>query len=125
MQDIIQMGSVEKLIYCYFDALYRADIDTLQTLFHRSASICADLSGEIIIDTPEAFFADIGARPSMQRQNIDCRCAIAHLDVNGRVASATLRMDGFYGKAAVNEHFHLLREDQNWKIVCKSSTSLC
>lgn len=120
--DFLQTEVVEKQVYRYFDAVYRADIDTLRTIFHKKASLYGEQNGEFVVGTPDIFFEDLQSKPSMQLQNTDCRCVITHMDVSGNVASVTLLVDGFYGAACVKDHFHLLHDGPDWKIVCKSFT---
>lgn len=115
---------VEKLIYQYFDAVYRADIDVLRTIFHKKAAMYGDLDGMLLAGTPEPFLEDLLSGPSMQTQNIVCRAMITYLEVSGSVASVTLLVDNYYGQTNVRDHFHLMRENDEWKIVCKTFTTL-
>lgn len=115
---------IEKLIYLYFDAVCGADVSALKTLFHDDASMFGDLGGMILAGSPEPFFEDIASKPSMRKQGIDCRATLSHLEVTGRVATATLCVDNFYGEMSVKDHFHLLKDGSDWHIVCKTFTTV-
>ena len=116
--------AVKNLLERYFDAVYRADIGTLKTIFHEKASMNGYLGPDLLIGTPEPFFADLSSKPSMEANKDDCRCVITNLQVTGGIAEATLFVDGFYGAATIEDHFHLVKEAGAWKIVCKTFTTL-
>lgn len=123
-KDFLETEAVRQVMEIYFDAVYRADIDTLKTLFHEKAAMYGYLGPNMLAGTPQPFLDDIGGKPSMLVQGIDCRCVIRHLTVTGRIASVTLLVDGFYGVACVEDQFHLLKDGDEWKIVCKTFTTV-
>ena len=116
--------SITRLLADYMDAVAGADIATLKTIFHEKASMNGFLAGELIIGTPEIFFADLASKPSMKASNIQCTYVITDLQVTGNIAQAVILVDNFYGAACVEDHFHLLKINDSWKILCKTFTSL-
>ena len=116
--------SVKAQIDRYFDAVYRADIGTLKEIFHPEASMNGFLGDALLIGSPEPFFADLSSKPSMASQGTDCRGVVTSVRVTGSIAEATLFVDGFFGAACIEDHFHLLRVDGQWRILCKTFTTL-
>lgn len=119
----IDTEAIRAQIDRYFDAVYRADIQTLRGIFLPNAAMYGYLGEDMLAGTPEPFLADIGSKPSMQSAGIDCRSVITHLHVTGNIASVTLLVDGFYGAATVEDHFHLIKADGQWRIACKTFTT--
>lgn len=116
--------AVKDLFAQYFDAVYRADVAKLRTLFHPQAAMYGYLGPQLLAGTPEPFFADLASKPSMAENRDDCRCVTRHISVTGNIAEATLLVDGFYGAACIEDHFHLVKENGAWKIVCKTFTTI-
>ena len=116
--------AVKNVMDQYFQAVYQGDIATLKELFHPKASMNGFLGQDLLIGTPEAFFAVLQSKPSMASQNTDCRCVLKSLQVTGKIASVVLFVDGFFGAATIEDHFHLLEVDGKWRILCKTFTTL-
>ena len=123
-QQFLETEAVKKLVERYFRAVYEADIAKLKTIFHEKAAMNGYLGENLLIGTPEPFFADLASKPSMAESKTDCRCVIKHLAVTGQIAEVTLLVDGFYGGACIEDHFHLIKEKNEWKIICKTFTTL-
>lgn len=116
--------AVETRMRQYFDAVYRADVGTLKTIFHEKASMYGYLGPDMLAGTPEPFYQDLLSQPSMTDSETDCRCVITDIAVTGNIAGATLLVDGFYGAATVEDRFLLLKENGVWHIACKTFTTV-
>lgn len=123
-QQFLETEAVKKLLERYFDAVYRADVDELKAIFHPEASMNGFLGDTMLVGSPEPFFADLSSKPSMAQEKTDCRAVITSIRVTGGVAEATLFVDNFFGAACIEDHFHLLKADGQWRILCKTFTTL-
>lgn len=115
---------IEALLRRYFDAVGGADIGTLKTIFHEKASMNGYLGADAVIGTPEIFYADLSSKPSMKEQGIDCRMVIRSIQVCGNIAQASIFVDNFFGAFQIEDYFHLLKVDGEWRILCKTFTTL-
>ncbi|SJZ59723.1 nuclear transport factor 2 family protein [Anaerorhabdus furcosa] len=116
--------SIRDLLEQYFDAISNADVVKLKTIFHPNASMYGYLGDQVVVGTPEIFYADLNSKPSMIKQNIKCTCVVDSIQVISNTATASILVDNFYGVATVNDSFHLIKFDNEWKIVCKTFTTL-
>lgn len=123
-KEFTKVKAIETLLKDYFQAVYKADVTTLKTIFHTNASMYGYLGDNAVVGTPEIFFADLLSKPSMEASAIECNCVIDSIQVEGSVATATIYVDNFYGVANVKDAFHLLEEAGQWHIVCKTFTTL-
>lgn len=115
---------IENLLKRYFEAVGGADIETLKTIFHENASMYGYLGDDSVVGTPQIFFDDLKSKPSMKESKIDCKMVIGNINVTGNIATASIYVDNFFGAFRVNDYFHLLKIDNEWKIVCKTFTTL-
>lgn len=116
--------TIKNLLNEYFDAVYKADVEKLKSIFHKDASMNGFLGDDMVIGTPDIFYQDLQSKPSMEESNIDCSSVVKHIEVNDKVAQATLYVDNFFGVATVIDQFHLIKCDDEWKIICKTFTTL-
>lgn len=123
-QSFCACEAVKNRIAQYMDAVYRADVAELKTIFHEKASMNGYLGEMLLVGTPEPFFADLSSKPSMADNKDDCRYVVQSLSVTGGIANVTILVDGFYGAATIQDCFHLVCEQGQWKIVCKTFTTL-
>lgn len=124
MEHYSDYEKIEALIRDYFDAVGNADIARLKTIFHEKASMNGYLGSDMVIGTPEIFFADLSSKPSMKSEGTDCRMVIKHIHVCGNIADASIFVDNFFGAFPIQDYFHLLKVDGEWKILCKTFTTL-
>lgn len=115
---------IENLIKEYFDAVYNADTEKLKEIFHPGAAMNGYLGDDCVIGTPEIFYADLSSKPSMKSQNTDCQMVIKNIDICGNIANASILVDNFFGFARIQDCFHLLKVEDEWKILCKTFTTL-
>lgn len=120
----LEAEAVQSLMQVYFNAVYHADVPKLKTLFHEKAAMYGYLGPNMLAGGVQPFYDDLQSQPSMAQSGTDCRCVIKDIDVTGNTASCTLLVDGFYGAACVEDRFFLLKESGEWKISCKSFTTI-
>lgn len=116
--------TIENLLNRYFEAVYEANIDTLKTIFHKNASMNGFLGADMIIGTPQIFYDDLSSKPSMKVNNIQCKYEIKEISIYGNIASASIYVTNFYGICNVMDIFHLLNINGEWKILCKTFTTI-
>ncbi|WP_290770785.1 nuclear transport factor 2 family protein [Anaerofustis sp.] len=122
--NFLEAKAIEQLVEKYFNAVYAADIDTLKKIFHEKAGMSGYLGEDVIVGTPEIFYEDLSSKPSMKSENIDCKCVISDLEVIGGIAKVTLYVDGFFGFATIKDLFHLIKVDDEWRIIQKTFTTV-
>ena len=115
---------IEMLLQKYFKAVEEADIAILKTIFHEKASMYGYLGKDYVLGTPEIFYSDLSSKPSMKEPNTDCKMVIGNINVTGNIATACIYVDNFFDSFRVNDYFHLLKINNEWKIVCKTFTTI-
>lgn len=115
---------VRAVMQRYVQAVYEADIESLRDVFHGEAFMGGYLGDDLLMGTPEPFFADVGGRPSMAEERTQYTSEITSLEVQGRAASVTLREDGFFGTHRFVNYFTLIEVEGRWKIASKTFASL-
>jgi hypothetical protein len=119
-----EVAAVREVLERYTSAVYQADVGTLRSLFQPGACMNGYLGDELLMGTPEPFFADIEVHPAMADTNTVFRGEISDIRVMGRAATATLEETGFFGSMHFVNYFHLLKIDGSWKLVAKTFASL-
>ena len=122
--DLDDVAAVRAVVERYVDATYRADIEQLRSTFHEGAAMAGYLGDDLLVGTPEPFFADMGSRPSMSGSGTTFKAQITSIQVAGRAAAVTLEEDGFFGVFRFVNYFHLLKVDGEWKLISKTFASL-
>jgi hypothetical protein len=82
------------------------------------------LGDRLIAGGPEPFLADLAGRPAMADANDPYESRIVAMHVRGRTASVVVEEWGFFGSGRFVDHFHLLLEQGEWKIVSKTFETL-
>lgn len=116
--------AVRKVLDRYAEAVYRADVKTLEEIFHPAAVMNGYLGDKLLVGTPEPFLADISGHPAMAGSDTPFETEYTALKVSGRTATATLEEKGFFGSGHFVNYFHLLLDGGQWKIVSKTFESL-
>jgi hypothetical protein len=114
---------VRQVVQRYIDGSYSGSVDTLRKVFHPNALMAGYLQGQLVIGTPEPFFADIEKHPSMAGSGAPYKAEIKSVAVAGQIASVILVETGFFGVMSFTDYFHLLKEHGEWKIISKTFTS--
>lgn len=117
-------GAVRAVMEKYTEAVFNADIDTLRTLVHPGAFMNGYLGDDLLVGGIEPFYEDLQSRPSMAEAKDPLETQISGVEVNGRIATATLVETGFFGAGKFANYFTLLFIDGEWKILTKTFASL-
>lgn len=117
-------AAVRAVLDGYAEAVLRADVESLNRLFHPAAVMNGYLGDDLLVGTPQPFLADIGGRPSMADSGAPFKTEWTAVHVSGRTATATLEENGFFGSGRFVNYFHLLLDGGEWKIVSKTFESL-
>ena len=118
-----EVEEVRQAVQQYIDGSYSGSVDTLRKVFHSKALMAGYLQGQLVIGSPEPFFADIEKHPSMAKSGAPYKAEIKSVDVAGQIASVVLVETGFFGVMSFTDYFHLLKEHGEWKIISKTFTS--
>ncbi len=118
-----EVEAVRQVVQQYIDGSYLGRADVLRKAFHPKALMAGYLQGQLVIGTPEPFFADIEKHPSMAKSGAPYKAEIKSVDVVGQIASVILVETGFFGVMNFTDYFHLLKEHGEWKIISKTFTS--
>lgn len=106
-------GAVRNAIDHYADGMRTANVDTLKEAFHRQAILCGYLGDELVAAPIAGLYEWVGSNPPPEGYSF----SILEINVTGRVAAASARETDAHG--TVIDHFHLLKEDDRWRIVSK------
>ena len=116
--------TVRAVMERYTDAVYRADIEALKEVFHPAAFMGGYLGDDLLLGDPAPFFADLEEHPSMAETQAPYQAEIVSVQVDGRIAVATVRETGFFGTVSFINHFTLLLEEGDWRILSKTFATL-
>jgi len=118
-----EVEAVQRAVQRYIDGSYSGSVDTLRKVFHPKALMAGYLKGQLVIGTPEPFFADIEKHPSMAESGAPYKAEIKFVDVAGQIATVILVETGFFGVMSFTDYFQLLKEHGEWKIISKTFNS--
>lgn len=118
-----QKEQVKAVIQNYIDGTYKADIDLLESVFHKDALMSGFLGGHLIVGSPSLFIEDIKSQPSMYENKDPYEAEIKSLKVTGDIANVVVYETGFRGDGCLEDHFHLIK-DGEWKIIAKTFTTI-
>ncbi|MDG2333776.1 MAG: nuclear transport factor 2 family protein [Myxococcota bacterium] len=111
------VAAVRGVINAYIEGS-KGDAELLRSIFHSDAGMNGYFSGQLLIGSPEPFFAEVAKIDSSAPQG-NYRAEIESIEVIGDVASATLVEQDFLGSGFV-DFFHLIRVEGDWKIISKT-----
>lgn len=106
----------------YLDGIYDGDVDALRSTFHPDALLFAEVRGEIVQKTVDAYLQGVASRESPASLCEPYGMSILSVDVLGKTASAKVRV-----KVAANNYYNflsLLRIGKQWLIVNKLYTHI-
>lgn len=115
---------VKQVLERYMEGTYTANIPMLESVFHPQARMVGYLGDQLLVGTPEPFIEDMGSQASMKELGQPYKAEVTDLEVTGSVARATVHETGFRGDGELVDHFHLLCEAGQWRIVSKTFTTL-
>ncbi|PLP99174.1 nuclear transport factor 2 family protein [Cupriavidus pauculus] len=111
-----------QLLESYLDALYDGDVALLRATFHPDALLFAEVRGEIVQKTLDAYLQGVAGRESPASRNDPYGMSILSVDVLGKIASAKVRV-----RVAGNNYYNflsLLSVGGDWQIVNKLYTHI-
>jgi hypothetical protein len=117
-------AAVREVMERYVEAVRKADVDTLRGLFHPAAEMSGYLGDTLLAGSPEPFVADVGGRPSMESTGAPYTAQILDIHASSRTASLRVEETGFFGAFSFVNYFHLLKVEEEWKIVAKTFESV-
>jgi hypothetical protein len=123
-QDTGAAAAARAVMELYVDAVYKADVATLREVFHPAAVMSGYLGDTLLAGSPEPFFLDIGGRPSMESTGAPYTAQISDVHASGRTAALRVDETGFFGTVSFVNYFHLLKVEDEWKIVAKTFESV-
>lgn len=117
-------AAVQACIDNYIHGTFDGDIEQLKGCFAPQAVMNGFLNGDMLRSTPQPFIDDIASGPSMKEQGCDYKAEILSVRITGEIASAVVRETGFRNTVNMENHFHLMKIEGQWKIVSKLFTTL-
>ena len=120
---IIEAEEIYKLLGEFYISVYNGDAETVRNMFHDKATMFGFFGQAFLSGTPEPLFSSIASNPPMET-GVECSSVLADVHVSQNDADACLYVDGYYGQGTVEDHFHLIKENGCWKIICKTFASV-
>lgn len=111
-----------KQLQVYLDAIYDGDVAALRSTFHPAALLFAEVRGEIVQKTLDAYLLGVGSRKSPASQNEPYGMSVLSIEVVGKMASAKVRV-----KMSGNNYYDflsILDVGGHWRIVNKMYTHI-
>lgn len=111
---------VLELLQTYLDAIYDGDVSALRSAFHPEALLFAEVRGETVQKTLDAYLDGVAKRQSPASSNEPYGMSVHSIDVIGKIASAKVQV-----KVTGNNYFNflsMLKIDSEWYIVNKLYT---
>jgi hypothetical protein len=115
--------AVRNVVQQYVDGTYKGDAAALRACFHAQAVMNGYLQDQLLLGSPEPFFENIESQPPMVETDAPYSAEITQVDVTGNVASVTLRETGYASTIAFTNYFHLIKQQDEWKILSKTFTT--
>jgi len=107
-----------KAIDTYFDAIYFCDVERLDQIFHKSASLFDVDKGTVYVDPIASFRKDVESRPSPASKNQTREEQIIMIDwLSSSCATVKLRLRA-HNNVFV-DHLCFVRGENGWCIVSK------
>jgi len=110
-------SAIRVAIKHYAEGMRTGSVEILKEGFHEQAILCGYLGDELIAAPIEALYEWVGSNPAPTETGEDYGYSILAIEINGRVATATIRETSHDGD--VIDYFHLLKEKDRWWIVSK------
>ncbi|MEM7116395.1 MAG: nuclear transport factor 2 family protein [Chloroflexota bacterium] len=115
-------AEVVAVIEQYIESYIDADVTALRGVFASDAIMNGYLDGRLIEGTPEPFFRQVAANPSLNSSGLELKYNIEYVSITHNAASVVLREIGF-GPYNFTDYMHLLKRDGVWKIISKTFTT--
>lgn len=115
------IAAVKQVISLYTQGTFEGDTGKLNKAFHAKAVMNGSLNGDMVLATPERFIEGMG-KLKLNTTGAKYDAKITHIEVDGKVASVTLKETGL-GKSSFTNYFHLVNDGSGWKIISKAFQS--
>lgn len=120
MNNHIEAKLVRAVIQNYMDGTYEADTHKLKSVFHEKAVMNGYLGSDCVMADPSVFIADIASASSMKSRGDAYQLEIESIKIEGNIAAVVVSETGFRGNASLVDFFHLIKVENEWKIISKS-----
>lgn len=114
-------AAVRAVIDLYTQGTFEGDTDKLTRAFHANAVMNGSLRGKMVLATPKRFIESMG-KLKLNTTGAKYQAKITHLEVDGTVATVTLKEQGL-GETDFTNFFHLINDGSGWKIISKAFQS--
>jgi hypothetical protein len=109
--------AIRETLDYYVEGMRTGNVGTLKEGFHEQAILCGYLGDEKIVAPIVGLYDWVSSNEAPAKSGAVFHCAILTIEVNGRVAAATVRETSH--EEVVIDYFHLLKEEDRWRIVSK------
>lgn len=117
-----QIAAIKQVIALYTQGTYEGDTDKLSQSFHKNTVMNGSLRGKTVLASPQRFIDSMGEL-KMSQHDTNYQSKITHIEVDGNVASVTLKETGFPNNTGFTNYFHLINDKKGWKIISKAFQS--
>ena len=114
----------DQVLEAYIEGSRALDAERLRTCFRPDAVMNGYLRGRLLLGGPEPFFQDIAGMKAGGVDHSAFSAAVTSLAVNGDIAQGAVRMEKLAGQLDFQDYFHLVRDDDGWRIISKTFSSL-
>ena len=118
-----KITAVQNVIQQYINGTYHGDVEKLRRCFHENALMSGYLGDQMMISGPEPFFEDISKNPPMSEAGAPYNGEITSIEITGNTANVTVKETGFAGTLNFTNYFHLMKVEDEWKIMSKTFTT--
>ena len=108
---------ITRLINLYIDGAGKGDASKLNEAFHSSARWFGTMSG-VDYDMDKAGFVALMVESPGDAGQLTAK--ITDIQIDGTVAVATVKEEGFWGTLSFTDYFTLSILDGHWQITCKT-----
>ena len=108
---------ITRLLNLYIDGAGKGDADKLNKAFHSSARWFGTMGGVDYDMDKAGFVALMVASPGDAGQ---LKAKITDIQIDGTVAMATIKEEGFWGNLSFTDYFTLSILEGHWQITCKT-----
>ena len=121
-EDLQHLVEIKNVIQRYTEGTFEGNAEKLNQVFHANAVMNGFLMGKLMLSTPKPFIEDM-EKLQLKTQGLAYQSNITGIDIDGKVASIVLTESGFPGNVSFTNYFHLIYDDDQWKIISKTFCS--
>jgi 4-oxalocrotonate tautomerase len=114
--------AVRKVAEAYITATFEGDVEALRRLFDESAIMYGYLNGELLKAGAEPFFEQMAGTPSLKSSGAPYDAAVDLVDASDNIGTAIIT-EKCFGPFEFTNYLHLLKENDEWKIISKTFES--